>query len=100
MGKTKIYLLRKSHGINQESMGKILGMSKQSYARFEKGIYNNDTIIALVKFADYFGVTVDYLLDKNDEIENEICSLLKTMTDTQKEWALNSIKGFIEALQK
>lgn len=61
--------LRTAQNLNQVALGKILGVSKQCISNWE----NNNiqpSIDMLVKIAEYFGVTTDYLLgiDKSQYI--------------------------------
>ncbi|MFB9770124.1 helix-turn-helix domain-containing protein [Lactiplantibacillus modestisalitolerans] len=58
---TRIRELRKKRKINQEQLGKILSVSKASISGYENGTREPDTK-SLMKLAQYFGVTVDYLL--------------------------------------
>lgn len=53
--------LRKSHSLTQKELGAKVGLSKAVVSKYENGIGfpNFDT---LIQFANYFGVTTDYLL--------------------------------------
>ncbi len=53
--------LRNAQNLNQVQLGNILGVSKQCISNWE----NNNiqpSIDMLIKIAEYFGVTTDYLL--------------------------------------
>lgn len=94
--KSNMQILRKSKGLTQQKMSDILGISKQRYARFENGGFKNkDAVEILGKFADFFGVTVDYLLNRSSSLDNEIHGILNSMNDDQKEWVLCTIKTFL-----
>ena len=58
---SNIKSLRALRGINQEELGKRIGVSKQSVSNWE-----NENILPsiemLVRIADFFGVTTDFLL--------------------------------------
>ncbi|MGG7058419.1 helix-turn-helix domain-containing protein [Clostridium tertium] len=57
--------LRKSNNLTQEDLGKILGVGKTTISMYENGNSTpNDEI--KIKIADYFNVTLDYLLGKTD----------------------------------
>ncbi len=62
-------VLRTERGINQSVIADALGVSMQSYSAYENGREPNYDI--LIKIADYFDVTTDYLLGnspyRNDE---------------------------------
>ncbi|WP_258088149.1 helix-turn-helix domain-containing protein [Weissella fangxianensis] len=53
--------LRKAKGLTQHQLANELGISQQSYARYEKGD-REPNIATLIKLADYFDVSVDYLI--------------------------------------
>ena len=61
---TRIKYLRQSAGINQVQLAEKLGVTKQSISNWE-----NDNILPsidmLVKIADFFAVTTDYLLGRS-----------------------------------
>ena len=57
--------LRTARSINQVEFAKALGVTKQCVSNWE-----NDNVVPsiemLVKIADYFGVTTDYLLGRSE----------------------------------
>lgn len=55
--------LRKAKGMTQNEVAKVIGYSSLSYARYEKGEREPD-INTLCKLADYFEVSVDYLIGR------------------------------------
>lgn len=55
--------LRKSRGITQTQIAKYLGISQNNYSYWENGKVKIDNA-SLQKLADYFGVSVDYILDR------------------------------------
>ncbi|MCL1919179.1 MAG: helix-turn-helix domain-containing protein [Peptococcaceae bacterium] len=57
--------LRKQKNLSQKALGEIIGLSKRGIQNYESGI-NNPTSEVLSKLADYFDVSVDYLLGRID----------------------------------
>ncbi|MCL1918620.1 MAG: helix-turn-helix domain-containing protein [Peptococcaceae bacterium] len=57
--------LRKQKNISQKALGEIIGLSKRGIQNYESGT-NNPTSEVLSKLADYFDVSVDYLLGRTD----------------------------------
>ena len=57
--------LRKSKNLTQKDMGELLDMTDRNYQRFEYGQINVPAT-TLVFLADFFGVTTDYLLGRDD----------------------------------
>ena len=59
--------LRTTRGLNQVELAKILGVSKQCVSNWE-----NDNVIPsiemLVKIADFFNVTTDYILGRDENV--------------------------------
>ena len=54
--------LRKSRKISQLKLAMDLGLNQNSISRYEKGQREAD-YKTLIAFADYFNVSVDYLLE-------------------------------------
>lgn len=61
----RLKLLRQKHGISQLKLAMDLSMNQNSISRYENGIRQAD-YESLIKFADYFDVSVDYLLERTD----------------------------------
>ncbi len=86
-----IKALRLSHGMNQVEFSKLLGVTKQCVSNWE-----NDNVLPsiemLIKIADVFSVSTDYLLGRdvsamldvsklNDTQRGHISLLVKDLTD-------------------
>ena len=63
--------LRKSRGISQLKLAMDLDMNQNSISRYESGARQAD-YATLIKFADYFNVSIDYLLCRTDKPEMNI----------------------------
>ena len=57
--------LREDQDLNQTQVAKMLGMSQKGYSKYETGENDIPTII-LIKLADFYEVSVDYLLNRTD----------------------------------
>lgn len=57
--------LREDHDKTQQNIADILGTSQTMYARYERGA-NELPLRHLLKLADYYGVSADYLLGRSD----------------------------------
>ena len=64
----KIRALRAKKGATQEAMANVLGVSPQAISKWEQNMTMPD-ISMLVPIADYFGVSVDYLLREQKSTE-------------------------------
>ncbi|MBR3641446.1 MAG: helix-turn-helix transcriptional regulator [Oscillibacter sp.] len=60
--------LRLARGITQVRMAIDLNMSQNTISRYETG-EREPALAELVRLADYFGVSVDYLLERTDKPE-------------------------------
>ena len=58
--------LRKTKGVNAEEVAKIIGISRSGYTCYENET-REPNIGNLIKLAEYFGVTVDYLLGRDEQ---------------------------------
>ncbi len=61
----RIKELRKSKNISQLKMALDLNTSQNTISRYETGEREPD-ISALIKIADYFNVSIDYLVGRTD----------------------------------
>ena len=58
--------LREDKDITQAQLANILGMSQTGYSKYENGENDIPTQI-LIKLADFYGTTIDYILGRTDE---------------------------------
>ena len=65
----KLKELRKEKKKTQEEIASVLNLSTAAYGRYEVG-NREPTLETLIKLADYYGVSLDYLVGRkfNDEI--------------------------------
>lgn len=61
----RLISLRTSHNISTVGLAKAVGISKQAISQFEK-CANYPHCRTLVSLADYFDVSVDYLVGRTD----------------------------------
>ena len=60
--------LRIDRGLTQRQIAEIVNVKQNTYSQYEIGILNYP-IDVLIKLADYYGVSVDYLLGRTDKQE-------------------------------
>ena len=63
--KMRLKELRLSRNISQLKLAMDLGLNQNSISRYETGARQADYDL-LIKIADYFDVSVDYLLERTD----------------------------------
>lgn len=65
--------LRKTKAIKQAQLARMLGVAQSTMSGWENGI-NEIDIDSLFKLADFFGVSVDYLLgrDPSENMESDL----------------------------
>ena len=63
--------IREDNDIKQRQIAKILNVSQNTYSQYETGVIPI-TAETLIKLADYYDVSIDYLLDRtnNPKINN------------------------------
>ena len=61
----RLKALRKEKGKKQREMAELLGLSLRTYQFYESGDYDPN-LPNLVRLADYFQVSTDYLLGRTD----------------------------------
>lgn len=57
--------MREDRDLNQTQVAKFLGMSQTGYSKYETGENDIPTTI-LIKLADFYGTSIDYLLGQTD----------------------------------
>lgn len=57
--------IREDRDIKQKDIAKVLNVSQNTYSQYETGVISL-TAEVLIKLADYYGVSVDYLLDRTN----------------------------------
>lgn len=62
----RIRALREDQDLNQTKVAKMLGMSQTGYSKYETGENDLPSSI-LIKLAQFYGTSVDYLLGLTDE---------------------------------
>ncbi len=58
--------IREDNDLKQSDIAKVLNVSQNTYSQYETGVIAL-TAEVLIKLADYYGVSVDYLLDRTDK---------------------------------
>ncbi len=57
--------LREDHDLTQKQVAQLLGMSQTGYSKYETGENDIPTAV-LIKLADLYKTSTDYLLDRTD----------------------------------
>lgn len=55
--------LREDKDLKQREVAEILGVSRRTYTSYENGTYE-PSIQSLIKLANFFGTTIDYLVGR------------------------------------
>ena len=100
----RIKSLRIEEGLTQTEVAEKLGISRQVFANYENEI-NQPTPEMLIKIADCFGVSVDYLIGRSDEFgmsalsvavcdddAEEIKTLFGKLNEKQQKFVIKFIK--------
>lgn len=75
--------LREDADKTQREIGMLLQTTQQQYAKYEAGIQEIPTHHLLV-LADYYGVSVDYLVGRMDEETQELYSQIAKLSESEK----------------
>ena len=62
----RIFELRQAAGMTQKQLGEAVGLSMQAINDIEKG-RRETTLMKLLVIADYFDVSLDYLVGRSDD---------------------------------
>lgn len=106
----KLKLLRQSKNLTQNEAANLLNISLSSYQKYERDKNNiTPSLEALVKLADFYHVTTDYLLGREtneskniDRLANEfnMTALEKKILDNYLSLPKHTRTDFIEFLHK
>ena len=66
----RLKALRQKKGLYQKNIAAYLGIDRTTYVKYENGVSEPD-YQTLMKLADFFDVTVDYLLGKSNTAQSE-----------------------------
>lgn len=95
--------LRKERGITQKKLGEYLGVSRSTVAMWESGKNEPDGEM-LVKIAEYFDVSTDYLLGRSEDVTLPVAiSVVPTgvpAIDPHKQDLWNAYEALSEVEQK
>lgn len=57
--------IREDRDIKQKDIAKLLNVSQNTYSQYETGVISL-TAEVLIKLSDFYGVSIDYLLDRTE----------------------------------
>lgn len=86
----KLKELRMSYGLKQSELAEKLSISTSRYGQYERGDRTPDYKM-LIKIADIYSVSLDYLLDRNTKQSEEDNALVKKI-----KFADDEIKSHVE----
>ena len=64
--RTRIRAVREDRDLTQKQVAQMLGMSQTGYSKYETGENDIPTIV-LIKLADFYQTSTDYLLGRTDQ---------------------------------
>ena len=94
----KLKELRQQEGKTQQEIAKLLNTTHQTYSRYELET-SEPTIETLCKLADYYNVSLDYLVDRNfkkdlgpiNEFDYKFIQSYLKLTQAQKMFIAGSV---------
>lgn len=105
----RIKKLRDDNNVSQFELSEFLGISQQALSKWENGKTQPDND-SLVKLANYFNVSTDYLLGNSeskhiekpydDELEKVLFSKTKDLTDEEKKTIISVINAIKKEVDK
>ena len=99
----RLKILRTEKGYSQKDIAQLLGITQQAYANYERGARQAD-YDTLNKLADIFGVSVDYILGRTEDLNNNdldkqldgvdfaLWGEVHDLTDEEKQDIINFVK--------
>lgn len=79
--KEQLQKLRKSKNLTQEDVASVIGVKLSTYQKYERDVIA-PSYSTLIKLADFYGVTTDYLLGR-EPIQNPLSELNVRVDDNK-----------------
>ncbi|MFP7313757.1 helix-turn-helix domain-containing protein [Bacillus safensis] len=95
----RITTLRKKAGLTQEELAKKLNVTRSALSQYELGTREPNYDL-LLKIADFFEVTVDYLIGRSDNPDYKIIDDNKIESDPDLQIAFHAASDFSEEARK
>ncbi len=80
----RIRSLREDRDLRQIDVANATGIDQKTLSNYETGKTNPDSY-ALIKLADFFEVTIDYLVGRTDNNFDKKCDIKKKIESIQKD---------------
>lgn len=98
----KLVQLRQKAGLSQKQVASVLNIARSSYNNYEQGVCE-PSIERLIKLADYYNVTLDYLVGRpfsNDfgfmtDIEKDLVNMFRQMSKDNQKIYYSEAKGIL-----
>lgn len=94
---TRLYELRKERGISQERLAQEVGLKIDTYRAIEQG-KTNGRIDTLVVLANYFNVSLDYLIRDKRSVANELAIQTDALSEAGKEKIYRIMRAVIREI--
>lgn len=93
--------LRNECGLTQEELAKITGISFPTISRYENGIRDEPKLTILKTLANYFDVTIDYLVGDTDVKDtnftpSEVARIFNELDDDDKRILMDLAKTLLK----
>ena len=79
----RISNLRKQANLSQNDLGKIIGVAQNTLSQWENGLREPD-FDSVIKISEYFNVSTDYLLGKEEDTPDELIVLNRIVRKLSK----------------
>lgn len=90
--------LRTARELRQSDMANYLKIDRTTYVKYENGA-SEPPLATLIQIAEYFNVSVDYIVGKNNvnlpENEMTLLKIFRQLTDTGQAAALGAVAGIL-----
>ncbi len=87
--------LREDADLTQKAVGVLLNTTQQQYAKYELGVQEVPTR-HLVTLADYYDVSVDYIVGRADWTDVQMYRFWKNRTEKEKQQIFHKLKAECE----
>lgn len=97
--KDRLKMLREETGMTQKELAKAIKINNTTISDYERGDKKDPYMSTLRKLANYFDVTIDYLIGESDEREMSVAQRINAEVsemDPEEQRALLKYMSFIK----
>ena len=91
----RIAQLRKDKRLSQAGLSEELNIHEKTISKAERGV-NELSVDNLILMADYFGVSMEYLIGSSEDVDSQIIKIFNRCPEHRKDLLIKVMKTFCD----